>query len=73
MGRLDEAEILRPVGRTTPVRPDTTRHLAEHLMPAGPGHAWEGVRFATSWGSRAELDIVLLRALVLRLESVKKA
>ncbi|CQR59501.1 Probable DNA ligase [Streptomyces leeuwenhoekii] len=30
------------------------------LRPAGPGHLWEGVRFATSWGSRTPLDVVLV-------------
>ncbi|WP_330293479.1 hypothetical protein [Streptomyces sp. NBC_00576] len=60
LGRLDEAGILRSVGRSTPVRPDTARQLAEHLMPAGPGHAWEDVRFTASWGSRTAPDVVLV-------------
>ncbi|TQJ85265.1 ATP-dependent DNA ligase [Streptomyces sp. SLBN-31] len=60
LGRLDHVGILRHVGRSTPVRPDTARQLAEHLTPAAPGHAWEGVRFTASWGSRTALDVVLV-------------
>ncbi|MFJ9703366.1 ATP-dependent DNA ligase [Streptomyces fradiae] len=60
LGRLDQTGMLRPVGRSTPLRPDAARDLAERLTPAGPGHPWEGVRFMTSWGSRAPLDVVLV-------------
>ncbi|MFH8371385.1 hypothetical protein [Streptomyces sp. NPDC018031] len=60
LGRLDEEGTLRPVGRSTPLRPDAARDLAERLTPAGPGHPWEGVRFTTSWGSRTPLDVVLV-------------
>ncbi|OAL15989.1 ATP-dependent DNA ligase [Streptomyces noursei] len=60
LGRLDEAGVLRPVGRSTPLRPDAARDLADRLTPAGPGHPWEGVRFTTSWGSRTPLDVVLV-------------
>ncbi len=60
LGRLDEAGALRPVGRSTPLRPDAARDLAERLTPAGPGHPWEDVRFMTSWGSRTPLDVVLV-------------
>ncbi|MGA4960527.1 ATP-dependent DNA ligase [Streptomyces lavendulocolor] len=60
LGRLDAAGALRPVGRSTPLRPDAARELAERLSPAKPGHPWEGVRFTTSWGSRTPLDVVLV-------------
>ncbi|MFF9854144.1 ATP-dependent DNA ligase [Streptomyces litmocidini] len=49
-GHLDTAGALRPVGRSTPLRPDAARDLAERLTPAGPRHPWKGVRFTTSWG-----------------------
>ncbi len=60
LGRLDAAGALRAIGRSTPLRPDAARGLAERLRPAGPGHPWEGVRFTTSWGSRTPLDVVLV-------------
>ncbi|GGU50588.1 hypothetical protein GCM10010274_44210 [Streptomyces lavendofoliae] len=52
--------LLRLVGRSTLLRPDAARDLAERLTPAGPRHPWEGVRFTTSWGSRTPLDVVLV-------------
>ncbi|MER5935240.1 hypothetical protein [Streptomyces sp. NPDC002054] len=52
---------MRAVGRTTPLRPDTARQVGAHLAAAGPGHPFEGVRFAASWGSRDVLDVVLVR------------
>ncbi|WP_459250051.1 ATP-dependent DNA ligase [Streptomyces youssoufiensis] len=61
LGRLDAAGALRPVARSTPLRPEVARDLAERLMPAQPDHhPWEGVRFTTSWGSRTSLDVVLV-------------
>ncbi|WP_236247001.1 ATP-dependent DNA ligase [Streptomyces sp. CC210A] len=60
LGRLDAAGALRPVGRSTPLRPDAARDLADRLTPAGPRHPWKGVRFTTSWGSRTPLDVVLV-------------
>lgn len=35
--------------------------MGEHLVAASPGHPWEGVRFASTWGSRDVLDVVLVR------------
>ncbi|MEU9983771.1 ATP-dependent DNA ligase [Streptomyces sp. NPDC050856] len=60
LGRLDAKGALRPVGRSTPLRPDAARDLAERLTPAGSWHPWEGVRFTTSWRSRTPLDVVLV-------------
>ncbi|MEV5341976.1 hypothetical protein AB0K93_26340 [Streptomyces sp. NPDC052676] len=59
LGRFDDTGSLRPVGRSAPLRPDAAGQLSEQLAPAAPGHPWEGVRFTTSWGSRAPLDVVL--------------
>ncbi|WP_251064895.1 ATP-dependent DNA ligase [Streptomyces sp. ISL-44] len=61
LGRHDETGRLRTVGRTVALRPDAARQVAEHLAAAGPGHPWEGVRFAAAWGSRDVLDAVLVR------------
>lgn len=61
LGRHDASGRLRTIGRTVPLRPDAARQVAEHLTAAGPGHPWEGVRFAASWGSRDVLDAVLVR------------
>ncbi|MFF5538536.1 hypothetical protein ACFY71_39825 [Streptomyces cinerochromogenes] len=44
LGRYDTAGALRPVARSTPLHPETARHLAARLTAAGPGHPWEGVR-----------------------------
>ncbi|MEU8955008.1 ATP-dependent DNA ligase [Streptomyces sp. NPDC048518] len=62
LGRLDQRGVLRSVGRSTPLRADVARQLAEHLTPTGPGsvHPWEGVRFTAAWGSRTPLDVVLV-------------
>ncbi|MCY0927903.1 DUF4259 domain-containing protein [Streptomyces sp. H27-H1] len=61
LGRHDQAGRLRTVGRTTTLRPDAACEVAEHLAAAGPGHPWEGVRFAASCGSRDVLDATLVR------------
>lgn len=63
LGRLDQAGALRAVGRSTPLRADVARQLAEHLAPTGPdrAHPWEGVRFTASWGSHTPLDVVLVQ------------
>ncbi|MFE5560255.1 ATP-dependent DNA ligase [Streptomyces sp. NPDC056544] len=51
LGRYDGAGRLRAVGRTVPLRPEQARQISEHLAPADAGHPWEGVRFASSWGT----------------------
>ncbi|MEU3028053.1 ATP-dependent DNA ligase [Streptomyces incarnatus] len=61
LGRLDQDDRLRPVARSTSLRPAAARQLAEHLAPAASGHPWEGVRFTSSWGSRTPLDVTLVR------------
>ncbi|MFD9302169.1 hypothetical protein ACFWCB_05635 [Streptomyces sp. NPDC060048] len=61
LGRHDSTGRLRTVGRTTALRPEQARQVAEHLAPAGPGHPWEDVRFAASWGAREALDTTLVR------------
>ncbi|MCX4632661.1 hypothetical protein [Streptomyces sp. NBC_01443] len=49
------------MGRTVPLGPEVSRQVGEHLAAAGPGHPFEGVRFAASWRSRDVLDVVLVR------------
>ncbi|MGW7029096.1 ATP-dependent DNA ligase [Streptomyces xanthophaeus] len=61
LGRHDEGGRLRAVGRTVPLRPEVSRQVGEHLVAAGPGHPFEGVRFTAAWGSRDVLDVVLVR------------
>ncbi|WP_331725001.1 ATP-dependent DNA ligase [Streptomyces sp. NBC_00040] len=61
LGRRDHTGRLRAVGRTVPLRPEQSRQVAEQLTAAEPGHPWEGVRFAASWGSRDVLDATLVR------------
>ncbi|MFP1629738.1 ATP-dependent DNA ligase [Streptomyces sp. 5K101] len=60
LGRHDADHRLRPVGRTTPLRPDAAHQLADHLTPAEVGHPWTGVRFSVTWGSREILDPTLV-------------
>lgn len=60
LGRIDADVRLRAVGRTTPLKPDAARQVAQHLTPAGPGHPWTGVRFTAAWGSRDALDLILV-------------
>ncbi|MEU6672467.1 ATP-dependent DNA ligase [Streptomyces sp. NPDC046727] len=60
LGRYDTAGALRPVARSTPLRPETTRSLAGQLTAAGPGHPWQDVRFTASWGSHTPLEVVLV-------------
>ncbi|MGW0703041.1 hypothetical protein ACWD0A_27750 [Streptomyces sp. NPDC002867] len=52
------------MGRTTPLRPDAARQLADHLTASGPGHPWTGVRFSVTWGSREILDPILVVPIV---------
>ncbi|MFF1344353.1 hypothetical protein ACFVYT_42320, partial [Streptomyces sp. NPDC058290] len=61
LGRYDHTGRLRAVGRTVPLRTDAARLVAEHLTAADPGHPWEGVTFAATWGSRDVLDVRLVR------------
>ncbi|WP_327286040.1 MULTISPECIES: ATP-dependent DNA ligase [unclassified Streptomyces] len=60
LGCYDQDSRLCAVGRTVPLRPDAARQVAEHLTAAAPGHPWEGVRFAATWGSRDALDATLV-------------
>ncbi|MFP1629894.1 ATP-dependent DNA ligase [Streptomyces sp. 5K101] len=64
LGRYDTDHRLRPVGRTTPLRPDAARQLADHLTTSGPGHPWTGVQFSVTWGSREVLDPILVLPIV---------
>ncbi|MGW7458445.1 ATP-dependent DNA ligase [Streptomyces sp. NPDC054797] len=61
LGRHDPSGRLRAVGRTVPLRPEQARQVGEHLAATDPGHPWERVRFASAWGSRDVLDVVLVR------------
>ncbi|MEV8536724.1 ATP-dependent DNA ligase [Streptomyces sp. NPDC051211] len=61
LGRHDPNGRLRTVGRTVPVRTEAARLVAEHLTAADPGHPWEGVTFAATWGSRDVLEVRLVR------------
>ncbi|MFD4862691.1 ATP dependent DNA ligase [Streptomyces atratus] len=60
LGRYDTDGRLRAVGRTTPLKPDAARRLADHLTEAGPDHPWTGVRFTATWGSREALELTLV-------------
>jgi ATP-dependent DNA ligase len=60
VGRLDRDGVLRPVGRSSVIRPEAAQRLAGRLTPAGPAHPWEGIRFRASWGSRDPLDVALV-------------
>ncbi|MBV7700255.1 hypothetical protein [Streptomyces sp. TRM70350] len=59
-GRYGQDGVLRLVARSTQLHPAAARRLADQLTVPGPGHPWEGVRFTTSWGSRAPLDVALV-------------
>ncbi|MGW7452975.1 ATP-dependent DNA ligase, partial [Streptomyces sp. NPDC054787] len=61
LGRHDQDGRLRAAGRTVPLRPEVSRQVGEHLVAAGPGHPFEGVRFTAAWGSRDVLDVRLVR------------
>ncbi|THA28111.1 ATP-dependent DNA ligase [Streptomyces sp. A1547] len=61
LGRHDQTGRLRTVGRTVPLRTEAAHLVAEHLAAADPGHPWEGVTFAATWGSRDILDVRLVR------------
>ncbi|MEU9035376.1 ATP-dependent DNA ligase [Streptomyces sp. NPDC048352] len=60
LGRYDHEGRLHTVGRTVTLRPEQARPVAERLAPASPGHPWDGVQFAASWGSRDVLDVTLV-------------
>ncbi|MEV7526637.1 transposase [Streptomyces sp. NPDC091371] len=61
LGRHDQDGRLRAVGRTVPLRTEVAHLVAEHLTAADPGHPWEGVTFAATWGSRDVMDVRLVR------------
>ncbi|MET9960073.1 ATP-dependent DNA ligase [Streptomyces sp. NPDC006326] len=61
LGRHDQDGRLRAVARTVPLRPEAAKQVGEHLAAARPGHPWTGVIFASAWGSRDVLDVVLVR------------
>ncbi|MFI9064301.1 hypothetical protein ACIGQE_20915 [Streptomyces sp. NPDC053429] len=61
LNRHDQDDQLRAVGRTVLLRPQAARLVDEHLTAADPGHPWEGVTFAATWGSRDALDVRLVR------------
>ncbi|MER7496364.1 ATP-dependent DNA ligase [Streptomyces pharetrae] len=56
LGRYDTADRLRLVARTTPLRTDDRREIADRISPGGPDHPWHGHRFSAGWGTRGELD-----------------
>ncbi|MFF9243543.1 hypothetical protein ACF1AY_11010 [Streptomyces sp. NPDC014776] len=60
LGRYDDTGRLRPVGRSTPLRKDAARQLAELLTSATPGQPWEGVRYTSSLGLQQTLDVTLV-------------
>ncbi|MFJ4007362.1 ATP-dependent DNA ligase [Streptomyces sp. NPDC090023] len=60
LGRYDEKGVLRAVARSTVLHPDQARRIGAQLTLARPGHAWEGVRFTTSWRSHTPLDVTLV-------------
>ncbi|MFE6023847.1 ATP-dependent DNA ligase [Streptomyces sp. NPDC056441] len=60
LGRYDTDGQLRAVGRTTPLKSDAARRLADHLTEAGPDHPWTGVRFTATWGSREAFELTLV-------------
>ncbi|WP_345206347.1 hypothetical protein [Streptomyces lavendulae] len=61
LGRRDDTGRRRTVGGTTTLRSEQAGQVVGHLAPACPGHPWEGVRFAASWGARDVLDVTLVR------------
>lgn len=60
LGRYDKDGVLRLVGRTVPLRPETTLQVAQYVRPAEADHPWAGVRFSSSWGSREPLNVTLV-------------
>ncbi|MFJ5546500.1 hypothetical protein [Streptomyces sp. NPDC093225] len=72
LGRYDDAGRLRAVGRMVPLRPEAARQVPEHPT-ADPGHSRTGVRFASAWGSRDVLDVVLVRPEVVAEVSADRA
>ncbi|MGV9318222.1 ATP-dependent DNA ligase [Streptomyces sp. NPDC003660] len=60
LGRCDQEGVLRTVARSTHLHPDQARSVGAQLTAAQPGHAWEGVRFTTSWQSHTPLAVTLV-------------
>ncbi len=62
LGRHDTTGRLRTIGRTVPLHPEPAHLVGANLTLAGPGeHPWEGLQFASAWGSREILDVTLVR------------
>ncbi|MFE9637049.1 RNA ligase family protein [Streptomyces sp. NPDC006463] len=60
LGRHNPHNHLRPIGRTTPLRPEAAHLVGGNLTAAEPGHPWTGLRFTSAWGSRDILDVTLV-------------
>ncbi|WP_327733009.1 ATP-dependent DNA ligase [Streptomyces nojiriensis] len=61
LGRRDAVGWLRSIGRTAPLRAELARLVGGNVIAADVGHPWEGLRFASAWGSRDTLDVTLVR------------
>ncbi|CAM5276353.1 hypothetical protein SAVIM338S_00064 [Streptomyces avidinii] len=65
--RLDEGpppRLGRPPARDRPHRPPAPGSVLGGRRapgPGRPGHPWEGVRFASAWGTRDVLDVTVVR------------
>lgn len=60
LGRFDAIGRLRLVGKTVPLKSAVAAEVADQLMAADTDHPWAGVRFSSRWGSRDDLDPVLV-------------
>ncbi|MFJ3960782.1 ATP-dependent DNA ligase [Streptomyces sp. NPDC090036] len=61
LGRRDAYGDLRTIGRTAPLRTELARLVGGNVTAAEAGHPWEGLRFASAWGSRDILAVTLVR------------
>ncbi|WP_405669032.1 ATP-dependent DNA ligase (plasmid) [Streptomyces sp. NBC_01166] len=60
LGRFDAIGRLRLVGKTVPLKSVVAAEVADQLTAADTDHPWAGVRFSARWGSRDDLDPVLV-------------
>jgi ATP-dependent DNA ligase len=61
LGRFDDVDRLRYIGRSTPVTADVRQALVDQLMPASGDHPWTGAVFSAAWGRTEPLDTTLVQ------------